>query len=153
MEVRGQFQSVGGYRHHGVVTHNTTIWSFIAFKTPNLTHNSTNLIHIIWFRQHNLCTEIPYVTRLQHVSAFWPSSSIIHTPLTYLIPSLQWPMFTYGCILSVIYILAQCPCTRLSCSVKILKYYPLKTEILVILKIQFVPQRKHIMSPLRSETG
>jgi hypothetical protein len=45
------------------------------------------VIFIAWFRQHGLCIDTLYVKSLEHVSAFRPSTGVVHAPLTYLIGS------------------------------------------------------------------
>jgi hypothetical protein len=45
----------------------------------------------------NLCTDIPYVRSLQHVSAFWPLSGIVHTlylPFSYIVTFTYFFLFT-----------------------------------------------------------
>jgi hypothetical protein len=60
----------------------------------HLIFGSINAIYIYIY----IYMDIMYVTDLQHVSAFLPSSGVIHTPFICPLFSVHWPMITHSWI-------------------------------------------------------
>jgi hypothetical protein len=79
--INGLFRKWIHSRHHSIALLN-------FFQRFGFVKQQDTLHFLYRCPQHNLCVDILYVTDLKRVPAFWPSSGIIHTPLSYLLFSL-----------------------------------------------------------------
>jgi hypothetical protein len=82
-----------------------------------------------------------YVTGLEHVSAFRPSTGVVHAPLTYLLFSRRWSMFTYGRIFYIF--ICVCVCVFVCLLARALEWSIWIWEWLWIRNIEFTINREN----------